>query len=61
MIVVPNDSQDQCCSEGPSGMTRRDILRVGGSGVLGMGLGAMLQAQAHSATSTSSRRASTRW
>jgi hypothetical protein len=32
------------------GVTRRDILRVGGAGMLGMSLGGMLEAQAHAST-----------
>jgi hypothetical protein len=43
MIVVPGDRS--CCG-GKYGMTRRDLLRVGGSGVLGLSLGAMLQLKA---------------
>jgi uncharacterized protein (DUF1501 family) len=46
MFVVPNGG---CCGESKGyGMTRRDILRVGGSGVLGLSLGGMFQAQARS-------------
>ena len=48
MIVFPNEApKDGCCF----GMTRRDILRVGGSGVLGLSLGSMfgLQAKAQEA------------
>jgi hypothetical protein len=48
MIVFPNEApKDGCCY----GMTRRDILRVGGSGVLGLSLGSMfgLQAKAQEA------------
>src|SRR5918992_11720 len=45
MIIIPGErGQDLCDSHlGPS---RRDILRVGGSGVLGLSLGSMLQLQA---------------
>jgi hypothetical protein len=45
MIVFPNEAPKDGCRHG---MTRRDILRVGGSGVLGLSLGSMfgLQAQA---------------
>jgi uncharacterized protein (DUF1501 family) len=43
MIVGPGDRS--CCG-GKYGMTRRDLLRVGGSGVLGLSLGAMLQLKA---------------
>ncbi|WP_145373543.1 DUF1501 domain-containing protein [Maioricimonas rarisocia] len=42
MIRVPGQpGRDLCDSH--LGVTRRDILRVGGSGMLGMGLGGMLQ------------------
>jgi len=45
MISVPGlPGKDLCDSH--LGYTRRDVLRVGGSSMLGMGLGAMLQAQA---------------
>ena len=39
MIVFPNETPKDGCR---FGMTRRDILRVGGSGVLGLSLGSML-------------------
>ena len=45
MIVVPNGSPDGCCG-GKFGMTRRDLLRVGGSGLLGLSLGSMFQLKA---------------
>lgn len=45
LIRVPGQpGRDLCDSH--LGVTRRDILRVGGSGVLGMGLGGMLQLKA---------------
>ena len=44
MFVVENG----CCGPKGYGPTRRDILRVGGSSVLGLSLGAMFQAQARS-------------
>ena len=48
MIVFPNEAPRDGCRHG---MTRRDILRVGGSGVLGLSLGSMfgLQAKAQEA------------
>jgi uncharacterized protein (DUF1501 family) len=48
MIVFPNQPPKDGCRHG---MTRRDILRVGGSGVLGLSLGSMfgLQAKAQEA------------
>jgi hypothetical protein len=48
MIIVPGrPGKDLCDSQ--LGVTRRDILRIGGSGLLGMGLGSMLELQAVSA------------
>lgn len=44
MLVLPNDG---CCGKG-FGPTRRDILRIGGSSLLGLSLGGMFQAQARS-------------
>src|SRR5215831_14737277 len=48
MIVIPNEAPKDGCRHG---MTRRDVLRVGGSGVLGLSLGSMfgLQAKAQEA------------
>ena len=48
MIIVPGQAGKDLCDP-QLGMTRRDILRVGGSGLLGMSLGSMLQLQAASA------------
>ena len=43
MIIVPGrPGKDLCDSD--LGMTRRDILRVGGSGLLGMSLGTRVAA-----------------
>ncbi len=48
MIIVPGRPGKDLCD--PSlGMTRRDILRVGGSGLLGVSLGSLLRLQAASA------------
>lgn len=45
MIIVPgNPGKDLCDPQ--LGMTRRDLLRVGGSGLLGLSLGTMFQLQA---------------
>jgi uncharacterized protein (DUF1501 family) len=44
MIVIPNGG----AAERGFGPTRRDILRIGGSSVLGLSLGGMFQAQARS-------------
>ncbi|MBI3854688.1 MAG: DUF1501 domain-containing protein [Planctomycetes bacterium] len=43
MIVFPNAAPQDGCRHG---MTRRDILRVGGSGILGLSLGSMFGLQA---------------
>ena len=48
MIIVPGRAGKDLC-DADLGVTRRDILRVGGSGLLGLGLGSMLELQAASA------------
>src|SRR3954468_24968166 len=48
MIIVPGRAGKDLCDP-QLGVTRRDILRVGGSGLLGLGLGSMLELQATSA------------
>ena len=48
MIIVPGQPGKDLCDP-HLGVTRRDILRVGGSGLLGLSLGSMLQLQAASA------------
>jgi hypothetical protein len=48
MIIVPGQPGKDLCDEG-LGMTRRDVLRVGGSGLLGLSLGTMLELKAASA------------
>src|SRR5271163_7040 len=48
MIIVPGQSGKDLC-DSQLGVTRRDVLRVGGSGLLGLGLGSMLELQAVSA------------
>ena len=45
MIIVPGQAGKDLCDP-QLGVTRRDILRVGGSGLLGLGLGSMLELQA---------------
>src|SRR3954453_8761049 len=50
MIIVPGRPGRDLCDPG-LGMTRRDILRVGGSGLLGASLGSLFQLQAASAAS----------
>src|SRR6516164_4193182 len=48
MIIVPGQPGKDLCDR-ELGVTRRDVLRVGGSGLLGLSLGSMLQLQAASA------------
>ena len=48
MIIVPGQAGKDLCDP-QLGKTRRDILRVGGSGLLGLSLGSMLELQAVSA------------
>src|SRR5258708_21538258 len=48
MIIVPGQPGKDLCDRS-LGITRRDLLRVGGSGLLGMSLGTMLQLKAASA------------
>lgn len=45
MLVVPGRTGKDTCD----GITRRDLLRVGGSAIMGLGLAEMLQLQAHAA------------
>jgi hypothetical protein len=45
MIIVPGQSGKDVCDQG-LGVTRRDLLRLGGSGMLGLSLGTMFQLQA---------------
>ena len=52
MIVVPGQPGKDLCDRS-LGITRRDVLRVGGSGLLGMSLGGMLQLQGVSARAAS--------
>jgi hypothetical protein len=46
MIRIPGQPGRDLCDERGGAMTRRDLLRVGGSGLLGLSLGSMLQLQA---------------
>ncbi|MAD80857.1 MAG: DUF1501 domain-containing protein [Pirellulaceae bacterium] len=48
MLVIPGQLGKDVCDR-QLGLTRRDLLRVGGSGMLGIGLGSMLQLQAATA------------
>ncbi len=54
MLIVPGPAGKDLCDRN-LGVTRRDILRVGGSGLLGMSLGSLFQLQAASARETGSR------
>ena len=54
MIIVPGRAGKDLC-DAQLGVTRRDILRVGGSGLLGLGLGSMLELQAVSAAGGGSK------
>ncbi|MBW3539714.1 MAG: DUF1501 domain-containing protein [Planctomycetes bacterium] len=46
MFILPGRPGKDLCDKS-LGVTRRDVLRAGGSGVLGLSLGSMLQLQAH--------------
>src|SRR5215212_6661095 len=48
MIIIPGRPGNDTCDPGLN-LTRRDVLRVGMSGMLGLGLGSMFQLQAHAA------------
>jgi hypothetical protein len=48
MIRVPGEPGNDLCDQLP-GATRRDILRVGGAGMLGLSLGAMFELKARAA------------
>ena len=50
MLIVPGQAGKDLC-DSHLGVTRRDLLRVGGSGLLGLSLGGMLELQAASAAS----------
>ena len=50
MLVIPGRSGKDTCD----GVTRRDLLRVGGSALLGLSLAGFLQLQARAASKSSS-------
>ncbi|HEX4148379.1 MAG TPA: DUF1501 domain-containing protein, partial [Pirellulales bacterium] len=52
MIILPGQPGKDLCDRSLS-VTRRDVLRVGGSGMLGLSLGSMLKMQAASAATRS--------
>ncbi|MBV8555618.1 MAG: DUF1501 domain-containing protein [Planctomycetaceae bacterium] len=54
MIIVPGQPGRDLCDR-HLGVTRRDLLRVGGSGMLGLALGSMFRLQAASARETGDR------
>ena len=60
MLIVPGPAGKDLCDRN-LGITRRDLLRVGGSGLLGMSLGSMLQLQAASAREAGSRSGGPGW
>src|SRR6476659_4212295 len=51
MLCIPGQPGKDLC-DSHLGVTRRDILRVGGSGLLGMTLGSMLKLQSAQAANT---------
>lgn len=53
LIRIPGQPGKDLCDSG-LGVTRRDVLRVGGSSMLGLSLGAMLQAQSAQASESTS-------
>src|SRR5262245_45766845 len=48
MITIPGQPGKDLCDR-HLGVTRRDVLRVGGSGLLGLTLGGLFELQAHAA------------
>jgi hypothetical protein len=48
MLIVPGQAGKDLCDP-HLGYTRRDLLRVGGSGLLGLSLGSMLELKAAAA------------
>ena len=45
MLVIPGRPGKDLCDR-PLGVTRRELLRVGGAGMLGLSLGSLLRLQA---------------
>ena len=54
MIIIPGQRGKDLCDR-ELGVTRRDLLRVGGSGMLGLALGSMFRLQARAAENKSNR------
>ena len=50
MLVIPGQVGKDLC-DGQLGVSRRDLMRVGGAGMLGMGLGSLFELQASANTS----------
>ena len=50
MFVIPGQPGKDVCDR-EVGVTRRDLLRVGGAGMLGLSLGSLFQLQAHASES----------
>src|SRR5262249_27631941 len=48
MIIIPGQPGKDLCDR-HLGLTRRDLLRIGGSGLLGLSLGSLFQLQARAA------------
>ena len=58
MLIVPGQAGRDLCDP-HLGITRRDLLRVGGSGLLGLSLGSMLELQAASAAANKAKETGT--
>ena len=50
MLVIPGRPGKDLCDR-PLGVTRRELLRVGGAGMLGLSLGSLLRLQARASES----------
>lgn len=59
MLIIPGQAGKDLC-DSRLGVTRRDLLRVGGSGLLGLSLGSLFQLQAASAAGPDTTGASRR-
>ena len=53
MLVIPGQAGKDLC-DGQLGITRRDLLRIGGSGMLGLTLGSMFRLKSQAKESTAS-------
>lgn len=60
MIVIPGQPGKDVCDRNLD-MTRRDLMRIGGSGILGLSLGTLFQLQAKAAAATAGRPAAPGW